>query len=92
YYSISEKEKDIFRRYLNSPGNNPSWDMIRLAYSSTADFCIIPIQDIFEENSDKRMNVPGNKSGNWQYRYKEDMITKEIKDKLLYLSKLFNRY
>ncbi|MCL1934838.1 MAG: 4-alpha-glucanotransferase, partial [Defluviitaleaceae bacterium] len=30
YYSISEKEKDIFRRYLNSPGNNPSWDMIRL--------------------------------------------------------------
>lgn len=91
YEKAPEIYKDHFRRYMNTPGTDPAWDLIRLAFSSVASYAIIPIQDIMGLNSDNRMNTPGVASGNWQFRYTEEMLADDLIDKLLYLTNLFNR-
>ena len=87
----SETERDCFRRYLNVSGENAAWDMIRLAFSSTAECAVVPIQDIMNLGAEHRMNTPGIAHGNWQFRYASDMLTSQIADGLKYLSLIYNR-
>lgn len=91
YINASEETKDLMRRYLNVSGDDAAWDLIKLAFSTTADVVIIPFQDLMNLNSNYRMNTPGVSTGNWKVRYKSDMLKKEISDGLKYLCKLFNR-
>lgn len=91
YSNASEKEKDYFRRYLNASGDDCSWDLIRLAFSSNAVIAITPLQDILSLNSEHRMNTPGLPVGNWQFRYMKHMLNDEIANRLSYLSELFER-
>jgi 4-alpha-glucanotransferase len=42
--------------------------MIRLCMSSTAECCIIPMQDVLNLGSSARMNRPGTPRGNWTWR------------------------
>jgi len=92
YKTASDKAKDQLRRYMNSPVDNPAWDLMRLAYSSTCAYCIIPLQDIMELGEDCRMNTPGVGAGNWQFRYTAQMLeVLQIKERLLYLTEFYNR-
>ena len=50
-------------------GEKPLQTMLRLAQSTNADTCIIPIQDLLELDSSSRMNAPGTIEGNWQWRF-----------------------
>ena len=50
-------------------GEKPLQTMLRLAQSTNADTCIIPIQDLLELDSESRMNAPGTIEGNWQWRF-----------------------
>jgi 4-alpha-glucanotransferase len=91
YTNLSEERKDKFRRYMNVSGNDPAWDLIRLAYSSVAIYAIASIQDLMSLNSYDRMNTPGQLKNNWEFRYTTDMLTDEIKQRLQYLVNLFDR-
>lgn len=91
YNSMDMKTKDYFRRYLNISGEDAAWDMIRLAFMSSANTAIIPMQDLLNLGTEARMNTPGVSDGNWQFRYSEDMLTNEVAEGLAYLTKLYNR-
>lgn len=91
YNASNEAIKDHLRRYMNISGENISWDLIRLAFSSCASFVIIPIQDLMNLDSNSRMNIPGVANNNWQFRYENDMLSQNITEKLIYLTELFNR-
>ena len=54
---------------LAQEGEKPLQTMLRLAQSTNADTCIIPIQDLLELDSESRMNAPGTIEGNWQWRF-----------------------
>ena len=91
YMSCDEKTRDLVRRVLNVNGDNIVWDMIRWAISSSANYCIIPIQDILGYGEDARMNTPGVSGGNWQFRFEKGRLTAETAQTLKYLCRLFNR-
>ena len=91
YNNASEIEKDKVRRYMNISGEDISWDLIRLAMSSTAVFSIFPLQDVLRLDSNSRMNTPSVADKNWRWRYTEDMLKEEYSNGLLYLTKLFHR-
>ncbi len=91
YNTATEYEKDHFRRYSNISGEEPNWDMIRLAMSSVANLALFPIQDLLSLDSTARTNTPGVATGNWQFRYTEDMLNLSIAQRLVYLNCLFNR-
>ncbi len=91
YEKESDVVKDYFRRYLNVSGDNAAWDMVRLAFVSSARYAIVPIQDVLGLGSEARMNTPGVASGNWQFRYKQGDLSENISETLAYFAKLFNR-
>ncbi|MGN1319212.1 MAG: 4-alpha-glucanotransferase [Lachnospirales bacterium] len=91
YNSTNEGVKDYVRRILNVSGDNINWDLIRYAFSSSAKYAIIPVQDLMGLDNSARMNTPGVAEGNWQFRFSEDMLNDNIAKNLEYLCKLFNR-
>ena len=91
YNSLPESVKDYFRCYCNVSGDDVSWDMIRLAMSSVANTCIIPMQDLLRLDSKHRINLPGVPSGNWQFRIVDTSSYSNIANQLKYLGHMFNR-
>ena len=91
YYEATEKERDYLRRYLNVNGEDISWDLIRLAISTNAQYAIVPIQDVMSLGADNRMNTPGQASGWWRFRYTHDMLHERLSIRLAYLTELFHR-
>ena len=68
------------------------WGAIRTAYASVSDMCIVPMQDILDLGGEARMNFPGTLSdSNWTWRIKDDIISKLPAEKLLALTKLYDR-
>jgi 4-alpha-glucanotransferase len=65
----SAGEREYCIAYFNKDiSHSPHWEMIRLAMSSTAHTCIIPMQDVLGLGADCRMNTPGKLGGNWSWR------------------------
>lgn len=91
YSSAGEKEKDYFRRYMNTNAESPSWDLIRLAFMSSADMAVVPLQDVLELGSEGRMNTPGEAQGWWRFRYASRMLAEGYAKGLKYLSELSGR-
>ncbi len=91
YHSATEQSKDKIRRYLSTDGSHISWDMIRCALSSVSRMAIIPIQDIFEDGSNRRMNIPGVPDGNWAYRYYKEQFHEGLVKGLREMSEIYGR-
>ncbi|PKP21597.1 MAG: 4-alpha-glucanotransferase [Bacteroidetes bacterium HGW-Bacteroidetes-21] len=56
--------------YLGCKPDEMHWHIIRLALSSTAFLCILPVQDILQSGTEARMNIPGTVINNWIWRMK----------------------
>ncbi len=65
--------------------------LIRTAYASVADYCIIPLQDHLGLGNQARINTPSTLGGNWTWRLTEDELTGELAEKLLRLVNLYGR-
>ncbi len=81
------------REYMHlSPEESFVWGMIRTAFSSVSDLCIIPIQDYLELGAEARMNFPGTQTGdNWTWRAAADYITPGLTERIYALTKLYGR-
>ncbi len=91
YNTANEQAKDKVRRYMNTDASSIHWDFIRTCYGTPARIAIVPIQDIFGQGSECRMNIPGVAKGNWSYRAKKELFTDEIAEHLRSLTELFGR-
>lgn len=63
------------QKYFNYYGDNMTYELIRAAYSSVANICVIPMQDILNLGNEARMNFPGTLGGNWKWRFTWDQIS-----------------
>ena len=81
----------ITLKYLGTTGEEINWDLIRLALSSVADTAIIPFQDVLGLGSEARMNTPGTASGNWEWRFRKEMLTSKIAERLKELTEISDR-
>ena len=68
-----------------------NWGFIRGAFSSTADTCIIPMQDYLGLGDEARMNTPSTLGNNWVWRMKEDALTDELAEKIAKLTRIYGR-
>ncbi|RDC58144.1 malto-oligosyltrehalose synthase [Pedobacter chinensis] len=73
---IDDLTKQRINKYIGSEVNkdNIHQKMIRLAYSSSAEIAIMPIQDVLGLYGETRMNTPGNAQGNWLWRLNTAML------------------
>lgn len=86
-----EQEKHKVRVYTKSDGNNVSWEFIRLGMLSVSDQAIFPLQDYMNLGGEHRMNFPGTSSGNWLWRYTDEMFSMIDEEYLRSLIELSNR-
>ena len=91
YQLLPEPQKDKIRRYCNCDGGIISLDFIRMCMASVAKYAIFPIQDLFCQGSECRMNTPGSAMENWTYRFESSELTSERTDWLKSTSQLFGR-
>jgi 4-alpha-glucanotransferase len=90
YATAPENVKDHARRYLRVSGAEIGWDFIRAAYHSVSRLAVIPIQDILTLGSEARLNSPGRAQGNWQWRCREDQLSRLFQPSAQYLKELGN--
>jgi 4-alpha-glucanotransferase len=78
--------------YLQSNGHSVHWAMIRTAMNSIAQLAIIPLQDVLGLGSEARMNIPGTPDGNWTWRFRGEMLTDALADRLAALTVAAGRH
>jgi 4-alpha-glucanotransferase len=91
YAALTDKERTFLTRYLPGVGADISWDMIRVAWASVADYALAPLQDVLSLGMEARMNHPGRPSGNWRWRFTEQMLTPALIDRLGELTETYRR-
>jgi 4-alpha-glucanotransferase len=91
YAAITERERDFVRRYLARDGRDIAWDLIRLAWSSVADYAITPLQEVMDLGTEARMNTPGVLGGNWSWRFVEGQLTRAMLGRLREMTELYGR-
>ena len=88
------KDNDILehaQKYLNYYGDDLTFELIRLAYSSVADLAVIPMQDVLNLGGGARMNFPGKLGGNWTWRFTWDQVSHDLAEKYRSLAELYER-
>ena len=76
---------------MNTDASQISWDFIRTCFGTPAKMAIVPVQDLFCQDSKYRMNVPGVATGNWAYRVKKEYFTHDVAKRLLDITRLYGR-
>jgi len=95
--SSTRDERDFAIDYLNRVGiratgdENITWSLMTLGAMSDANMVIYPLQDVLNLDSDARMNIPSTTDGNWEWRFKYEMLTDEIAKDLRDLTVYNNR-
>jgi len=87
----SEEVQDFTRRYLNTDASLIHRDMIRAALGTVCNIALFPMQDLLGLGSESYMNHPGTTGGNWQWRMKDDVLTIELEEDLMEMTRLYGR-
>ncbi|KFB67266.1 MAG: 4-alpha-glucanotransferase [Candidatus Accumulibacter vicinus] len=92
--SLSRAEQDYVRAYLgvgDESSEEIHWQLIRLACSSVASLCVIPMQDVLGLDSTHRMNAPGLGEGSWEWRFSWQQVEDSHARRLAELARLYGR-
>ncbi len=91
---INEGQMGFARRYINSKEESTGgfvWDMIREAYRSVADLCVIPLQDYLCKGKEARINTPGGADGNWEWRLLPNFLSEDLSRSIRELAETYGR-
>lgn len=92
FEKLCENQQKAVINYLGDfSSQGIHWDFNRMAMSSVANQAIIPVQDLFGLGSEARMNIPGQSSGNWVWRYELNALTDSLGDYLKALTQTYGR-
>jgi 4-alpha-glucanotransferase len=91
YSTLPEHVRDFFQRYYPWRDDDVAWGLMRLAWSSVADFALVPLQDILSLPTESRMNYPGRPSGNWRWRFHTGQLTPAHAEKLADWTSMYGR-
>ena len=86
------EEREFVRRYVGHSEEPIHWALNRLALASVADTVIIPLQDVLGLGSNARMNVPGDATGHWGWRFEFSQVTPDVRARLAELTFVYGRW
>ena len=95
WFETSSKEAvEYATEYMNlTEQEGLVWGVVRTAFASVSDMCVIQMQDLLDLGGEARMNFPGTLSdSNWTWRAKDDIMSKTLAKRILAMTKLYGRY
>jgi 4-alpha-glucanotransferase len=88
----TEAERDYARKYLATDTSDLAWDLIRLAWASTASTAMTTTQDLLKLDHYARMNIPSTVGPpNWCWRLLPGALTEGTARQLLTLTAIYGR-
>lgn len=94
FTSLRDDEKAYIAEYMGCGSINPndvSWMMIKAAFRSVANLCVVPMQDFLNCGSEARLNAPSTFGNNWRWRILDNECTPELAEKIARLNRLYQR-
>ena len=94
FESERKKNSGIYewaQKYFNYYGDDMTFELIRAAYASTANICVIPMQDMLNLGNEARMNFPGKLGGNWTWRFTWDQVPNDLASRYKEMTIMFER-
>ncbi|MDR3765390.1 MAG: 4-alpha-glucanotransferase [Acidobacteriota bacterium] len=91
WQSCAGYEREMAEALLGDCTDGANWAMIRLAAGSTANLCVVPLQDVLSLGAEARMNIPSLPNGNWAWRYAPGSLRAELAHKLAALAEVTDR-
>jgi 4-alpha-glucanotransferase len=94
FHKQSDGVKHFFGRYLRVANDDVPWDLVRAGYASASRIFVAPMQDFLGLGSEARMNIPGQPSGNWRWRFTStqlDNLWKSRGEELREYARLYER-
>ena len=92
YSKLDEGMKDIVRRYLSCSDEQVVGHLMRAIMASSAQYAIVPMQDILHLGAEARMNQPGTCGNpNWTWRMSTEQMGDDTKATLKALTQPFGR-
>jgi 4-alpha-glucanotransferase len=85
------EEQALAREYLGCETSEFAQSLVRVAYTSVAETAIVPVPDILNLGSEARMNRPGAKSDNWNWRMSPGALTAEDAERMRRLAEITGR-
>jgi len=92
YENGTESEREYCREYFGNIEEPISATLSRATFQSTAQWAIIPLQDLLDLGTEARMNFPGRAHDNWQWRLKPNELGEEHRSRLLKWTQMYNRF
>ncbi|MBQ9156754.1 MAG: 4-alpha-glucanotransferase [Eubacterium sp.] len=92
--NLNEHDRDFARQFIHSENSDYGgfvWDFIREAYRSSAELCIVPLQDYLVKGREARINEPGTQGGNWQWRLLPNFLSVELAHSIRQLARIYGR-
>ncbi|MBI3548450.1 MAG: 4-alpha-glucanotransferase [Elusimicrobia bacterium] len=86
YESLPDDARARVREQLGDREAEPSWALLRLAWSSVSDTAVAPAQDVLCLGTRARMNVPGAPAGNWRWRAEPGALDERVARRLAELT------
>ena len=83
--NVDKKSLKEFKAYVDYKGDDKkelTKKMVKLALSSPARYCIIPIQDYLLLGNEARINTPSTLGQNWRFRIDPEALTKKIEKRI----------
>ena len=95
FTSCTETCRENTRRYLGLPSSAGARELVsgllRSAFASVADTCVVPLQDVYAVGTEGRMNMPSTTGTNWAWRMAPDLLDRGGAELLKGLSLTYGR-
>jgi 4-alpha-glucanotransferase len=91
FHTLPEHERRFLQTYMARDGNDIAWDLLRLAWASTANLAVAPAQDVLDLGTEARMNLPGRPDGNWLWRLRPGAFNDQIVGRLAEMTETYGR-
>jgi 4-alpha-glucanotransferase len=83
--------REFVAQYLGHRPKEIHWELIRLALASPAQLAVIPHQDLLGLGHEARMNTPGAKKKNWDWRLEEHGLDPQLAARLRRMNWVYGR-
>jgi len=82
FESLDAHTRAAVYRYFGDPDETMPWLLIRQALASRANTAIVPWQDFLGLDGHHRMNTPGTREGNWQWRFRWEQVPEGLAQRI----------
>ena len=91
---LPKEELKMVQEYLYTDSTHAgflTWQLIRTAMNSAANYCIIPVQDYLVLDNSARINTPSTTGNNWRWRLKPGFLSQELAESIYNTTRIYGR-